>query len=288
MRSSITAWRVLGVLCACALSSQAEDGVPKVSPSEPPTAPYEIVTNPDASYVERRKAITSLVPTPDEVVGLRKLIGDAKATKALLPQQERVFMNDLMLLLCKVLPEGGGLEDELIAIGNDRARDFAVRDYAWQHLFIWYPKSGDKPRCIEALLGALDEKENSPAGAAALALARLALEHPDIDRRKIADRVVAMVGDDSRSSASRASALQACVALGERGALPSARKLLRSEHRPLSVSAIACLGALGTDDDLPILLAISNESDDLRRNAADKAVAKLGRRIGSKRRGGPQ
>jgi HEAT repeat protein len=105
---------------------------------------------------------------------------------------------------------------------------------------------------------------------------------------RIADRVVAMVGDESRSAASRTSALQACVALGEKGALPSARKLLRSEHRPLSVSAIACLGALGTDDDLPILLAISNESDDLRRNAADKAVAKLGRRIGSKRRGEPQ
>ena len=158
----------------------------------------------------------------------------------------------------------------LIETALDENQDPVIRDYAVQFIPQWLTNSGPNESGVEgdvetreALLGVLEEtltlRHESIAGTALLGLNELASQEVLSleDYRK--DAVAAAIGRDVHPL-TRITALQVAAEHGWAEALPVVRQLIDDPETSgsLRLSAIAALGALGTESDRHWFVAARN------------------------------
>ena len=101
----------------------------------------------------------------------------------------------------------------------------------------------------------------------------------EVNPEKIGKQALKVADDDTFSLASRITALQVSAMLGERGALPVARRIASSKDEiMMRVSALATLGILGDYSDIILLEQYEKGSEYRLRRAARSALDKIHKR----------
>jgi len=169
------------------------------------------------------------------------------------------------------------LPAKLIAMYRDKRHAHAWRDYCIQHLNTACTRIApdQKPAAYKTFWAATAEIDSTIAGTALIALADHR-QDPRVDSRKLAQTAARIAADTQASSAARTTALQIAAELGEKQVLPVARQLAEtaSAERPLRLSAIAALGALGSPEDITLLQHYASGNDRLLQTAAKAALHK--------------
>ena len=158
----------------------------------------------------------------------------------------------------------------LIETALDENQDPVIRDYAVQFIPQWLTNSGPNESGVEgdvetreALLGVLEEtltlRHESIAGTALLGLNELASQEVLSLEDYREDAVAAAIGRDVHPL-TRITALQVAAEHGWAEALPVVRQLIDDPETSgsLRLSAIAALGALGTESDRHWFVAARN------------------------------
>jgi hypothetical protein len=170
-------------------------------------------------------------------------------------------------------------ETTLSQILEDEDQHPVIRDYALQHLFSRYEEISDISRRnqLEALFWRMvGRTQESFAGTALLGLCDLSTKGFAIDSVEVARRALALVQNPAAASLGRISAIQVCALLGERQALPEALRTAASgETIALRASAIAVIGALGAEADLPVLQRFTEEPNPSIRRASRLAAQRI-------------
>lgn len=177
-----------------------------------------------------------------------------------------------------------GLPVVLISIYQDPEQDVVMRDYAIQHMNPAYDRAStdDKAALNQALWQAAGETDSSIAGTALLALSDLAQSNAEFDRNQIAQTALKLAGDDSCGELARITAVQLCGQMG----VPQASALIQQLAQqagsiPLRISAIAALGDLGDQGAETFLQEIAAGSEDRLKPAAETALKRLKKRLGT-------
>ncbi len=169
----------------------------------------------------------------------------------------------------------------------DETQHPVIRDYALQHAFSHYeeaiqgtatePLDGTRQsRLLELFWAALERKRESLAGTALLGLFHLSEFDASVDRGRLGRQSLAVLEAAETGELARISGFQVCRLLGEQGALqPSVAHAEKRESIPLRVSAIAAVGALGGDTELPLLRRLLAEANPSVRVAAKAAVQRI-------------
>lgn len=172
----------------------------------------------------------------------------------------RVLKNDLLNVLRHQASPPPGLTDLLIAIHRDPTQDPVLRDYALQHLVVWYEQGApDTPKAreqIRAVLEAAARGHDSLAGTALLGLHRLSAREPAFEAAKIDRLALHLVRSGATDPATRITAVAVCAERGLTEALPNIAALMDDPACvPLRLAAHAAwsrLSALaGTHLDTP-------------------------------------
>ncbi len=231
-------------------------------------------------YAERRGALEKLGRdlTADEAAALLDFLSRRPGDDALPANLLNALKNDVANLIVSQheLPPNAG--SRFVAMFGDVEQDGAWRDYCMQFLGVLYGRVGEEDRkAMRAAFAEGMKEEATPVpGTVLLAMARNA-GAPGLPREQVSATAARVSGDGAYSAAARTSALQVCAQLGETAALPTARALAADEIAPvpLRMSAIACVGALGTRTDLDLLARLANAADARLRTAAVRAGAVL-------------
>jgi len=176
------------------------------------------------------------------------------------------------------------LAAELVSIYQNQEQDVVMRDYAIQHMDPAYDQASaeEKAALSRALWQATGETDSSIAGTALLALNNLAQNDTEFDRNRIAQTALKLAGDEKCGGLARITAVQLCGQMGVTQAAPLALQLAQNAGSiPLRISAIAALGDLGGRDTETFLQEIAAGSEDRLKPAAETALKKLGKRLGT-------
>lgn len=178
--------------------------------------------------------------------------------------------------------------DQLLQrILQDEDQHPVIRDYALQHLFEYYQAtiqstpaqtvdSARRNKLMKVFWAALERKQESLAGTALLGLFYLSESDPAVDRGQLARQALDLLESRDTGELARISAFQVCGLSGERQALPKAvTAAIQTGSIPLQVSAIAAIGALGSDAELPLLRRLRGESNPSVRAAAGSAIQRI-------------
>lgn len=145
------------------------------------------------------------------------------------------------------------------------------------HLGQWYSKAdvSEQPQIAGTLWNATEKKELPIAGTALIALSNNT-SGPDISREDVADRAYELCDDARCCELAKTTALQICARLGDKRALPIARRIADSSASvPLRMSAIAAVGTLGDPSDKPLLEKYASSTDVRLRKSAQSALGRL-------------
>ena len=186
--------------------------------------------------------------------------------------------NELMTALRDQKKAPPGLTALFLELYRDPEQNPVIRDYALQHLCLWYEQvaDGEKSQIEQALWDALNEKQTSIAGTALVALAHLSEKNPQLDSGKVKDAALQLANDPACGELARITALQVCGNLGAKEILPVALDLAKnSQDTPLRISAIAALGEVGGREVQPLLKKLSKNSNTLLQLAAQAALQKI-------------
>ena len=187
---------------------------------------------------------------------------------------EAVLENDLLNVLRR--SNDPRLDKVLLHMARDPQQDSVIRDYALQHLGLWYPMARNKPEIRETLWQATDLTGNSMAGTALLALLRQAPVDPEIDRSRLGRRALEIASDRSAGELSRITALRICGQLNKTEALEPALGLVHGDASiSLQLAAIATIGDLGDDRQTELLQKLANSGSKRLAHAAAIALDKL-------------
>lgn len=239
----------------------------------------KIVGDNGVGYFDRQTAARSLDAklAPAFVAQLIEFL-DAKTGHGALDRDELLALKDVV---CSALDRQAQYPYELpvrlVEMFADREHNTAWRDYCIQHLNSGYDRA--QPEQREAIRKtfwvASDEINSTIAGTALIAL-RDHRSDPAINSTAIAAKALDIASNDFASDAARITAIQICAELDERKVLPYARKLVQTaKERPLRMSAIATLGALGELADREILVQYAASSDLLIQRAAKSALTRF-------------
>jgi hypothetical protein len=195
----------------------------------------------------------------------------------------RAFKNEIMDLLLSRRPADPSLTQLLIGLYRDAHQDPVIRDYAIQHLGVWYARIPDsqsqseqRETIQETLREALRETDSSIAGTSLLALRKLSDTQPEIDKAKVGQAALQMAEDDHCGTLARTTALSVCGRMRVAGVLFVARRLAVSAPSiPLQLSAIAVLGDLGGADERTLLEQIDRGSSSELKPAARSSLQRL-------------
>ncbi len=174
-----------------------------------------------------------------------------------------------------------GLAEALIAIYQDSDQDPILRNYALQHLGLWYPKAelSEKQRVHNVLMEASQEPSDL-AGTALLAAQRLSQDHEEFEPGQITESALRVARDDGRGELARITGLQVCSRLGATEILPVAIRLAQNGGSvSLRLSAIAVIGDLGDAIMLRPLDALSADANPRIQTAARSALSRLRGRL---------
>jgi hypothetical protein len=157
--------------------------------------------------------------------------------------------NDILNVLRRQSPPPSGFTETLIGIYRDPAQDSVIRDYAIQHLVVWYEQGApDTPQARDRIRAALFEaagESGSIAGTALLGLHLLSAEDPALGQDDINRVALRLVCSAKTQVASRITAIQVCAERGLKEAVPAIQAVAEAQGCvPLRLSALAALARL--------------------------------------------
>jgi hypothetical protein len=167
---------------------------------------------------------------------------------------------------------GGEIETQLVRVVRE-AGDIVIRDYALQHLAMLADPAKPGP-ALQLLTEAAGWKDSPLSGTAIVNLVHL---HEDpATAAGLADLALALAADPAAHEASRSSALQVGVLLGDKRFLEPAVDLARRSpivaHR---VSALRVISILGGPEQRPLLLQLRRRGPEPVTALANAALAKF-------------
>jgi len=235
-----------------------------------PTSPITqllIHPNKKASYSSMQKALQRL---PEElsfadVSALREVLDRPieNFPKRLRPIEVNSIKNDILdkLLRQKKLPTGMGYQ--LVKMVEDSKNDSIWRDYSIQYMPQYYERAlqdssvseQERTAVRNALFSALNQREDTLAGTALIALELLSKNDPDFDRKTILKTATEITNDETASTSSRLTALRISAKKGDaKSVVKTARTLAQTgETVLLRSAAIVTLGEIGSFDDQELL-----------------------------------
>lgn len=246
-----------------------------------------IIGQRETEYFPRVYAIHSLendLP-PDQVEACIEFLYRKLETQALEDLEFNGLKNELVLKLMRQKSPSPALATALVEMYRDRSYDDTWRNYCVQFFGKCYPyltKSEDREQMTSAIYDALHERTNRIAGTAGYMLSHM-VDYPGFDRQDIIDRIYEALIDPVCSAGSRIMLLQASAELGDRRALPVARKLMQNTNPLLRMSAIGAIGYLGDASDLPELEKLADSNDLSKQTPARSAIEKIKQRMVNKR-----
>lgn len=230
------------------------------------------------TYQDRFNAVDSLSNqlTFPQVQVLLSYLEERKIPKGLTESDWYSLKNEVMNRLRNQEVRPRELTSVLINLALDPKRDAGTRDYALQHLGLWYSKTlnVEERIRIEKTFWSLTKQPSSPfAGVALMSMFRLQqdLEVAEPDNNKqLLSTALALAGDSNALPETRTSSLAICAEVGSNDALPLSRKLALSEPTyPLRLAALHLLGKLGHAEDMDLLknLSSSDPAPEIRKSA---------------------
>ena len=192
----------------------------------------------------------------------------------------RGIKNDVMKALRHqaVLPDG--LTELLTKIYHDQKQDNVIRDYAIQHLTLWYGESATESENaklqVRNLLNEAMLENGSVAGTALLGSHRLAGTDRAFVQDEISENAIRLAQSSDASVPTRITAIQVCAERGIKEILPMLKSLAESnESVALRISALSALGSLSTREDVPILKQFASANNEQMRQIARTALDRL-------------
>ena len=188
--------------------------------------------------------------------------------------------NDLLNVLRNQTTPPAGLTDTLLEIYRDAAQDSVIRDYAIQHLFLWYEQGAhdtlDAKEKIRAVLHEATRQNTSTAGTALLGLHRLSAGDAAFSQQEIDRLALSLALSADTELATRITAIQVCAERGISEVLPTMELLARTSRCvPLRLSAIAALGRLGGPEHAGRLRQVAGGQNEAVRPALQSALRRL-------------
>lgn len=219
-------------------------------------------------YAERVRLIHCLPSylTPEQLERCRAFLESPLAGQPLSDLEYNGLKNELVFALLRQREGLTELGELLVRMARAPGTDATWRDYCVQFLGKCYPRIAD-PESRKAMAEALWEalrtgRRGRVAGSAARQLMTLGRTFPEFPPEKIAAASLEALRDPACSEEAMTALLQVCGTLGEGGALPIARDIAgRSSSPVLRASAIAAIGMLGDEDDLPLLKRLASSGD---------------------------
>ncbi|MCW5553212.1 MAG: hypothetical protein KIS67_13765 [Verrucomicrobiae bacterium] len=161
--------------------------------------------------------------------------------------------NDILNVLRMQNSPPPGFTDTLISIWSNPAQDVVLRDYALQHLFVWYEQgaldAADARTEIEDTLFGAACQFNSLAGTALLGLHRLSAADPAFSHGEINRLALRLIQSPATDLATRITAIQICAERGLKEALPAIEAVAQaSDCVPLRLSASAATTRLSGEE----------------------------------------
>jgi len=158
--------------------------------------------------------------------------------------------NDILNVLRDQTLPPARLTETMIGIYRDPAQDSVIRDYAIQHLVVWYERDapdalGAKEK-IRAVIQEAACEQSSIAGTALLGLHRLSERDAAFDQAEIDRLALRLAQSPDTPIATHITAIQVCAERGLKEALPAIEPLAQAPNCvPLRLSANAALARLG-------------------------------------------
>jgi hypothetical protein len=284
-------------------------GNPAISTTTPAAQPARViqssVQNLQQPQVEALSEQMRLIVRPDGKTGFKERVAAVHAIKEdlnneelrafygylLAPahdqgdrEQENWLRNEMLDKLVTQQKPPAGLIDVLNAIYQDKDQDVVMRDYAIQHMNPAYAQANteEKTALRQALWQATGETDGSIAGTALLALNDLAQNNAEFEKNKITEVALKLAGDEQCGELARITAVQICGRSDATQAVPLVLQLAQSAGSiPLRISAIAALGDLGDRSVETVLQQIATGNEDRLKPAAESALQRLNKRLGT-------
>ena len=134
----------------------------------------------------------------------------------------------------------------------------------------------------QALWQAAEETDSSIAGTALLALNDLAQNNAEFEKDKIARTALKLAGNEQCGELARITAVQICGQTDATQAAPLILQLAQNAGSiPLRITAIAALGDLGDRSAEGFLQQIAAGNEDRLKPAAESALKRLNKRLGT-------
>jgi len=195
--------------------------------------------------------------------------------------------NDVMNILARQRNLPAPWDEMVAALYEDELQPWVIRDYALQHLFDFCDQASRtghlrelnaaRRQRIQALFwNAVEQTQQSVAGTALLALWRLSAVGMGVDRERVAAKSIELVEAPNTGELARITALQVSADSGQQGILKSAMALAEAGQKiPLRASAIAAVGRLGNQEQLPWLERQAADANPSLKIAVDAAVKQI-------------
>jgi len=199
---------------------------------------------------ERVKALLARSLTPEDIEVAYTFLHTEKVPQGMSMQYYHWLVDELITVLRFQVRDGQQLAQNLSQLAKNTERDSIVRDYALQHLgHLHQQEKGDRAEIETVLWSALDQKNDTFAGTALLAL-KGAHQDGRLTRtnHNLSTRVQEIAANDDYSLASRVTA----VGLANNFSSPRAQILARQVVEDKSAPAmlrIASMAVLSKDAD---------------------------------------
>lgn len=253
----------------------------------PAVAQMDDVKVPDEAWAAVRAG-----GTREDVEALYAFLEDARVPEGLEPGDVHELKNEMLnSLRCMPVPPRD-LGRELIRIHRNPDQDEVIRDYALQHLGLWYEhirlggatvaRREEELAGIRAVLrAALEQTDGSFAGTALLVSLHLSGRFSEFSRADIGRAAHAMAGDGACADMTRTTAIRVCGQLGLAEALSTALDVAGgSGPVVLRMAAIATVGDIGGPETATVLEGVAGDPDARIRSAGDAALQQMRERNG--------
>lgn len=186
-----------------------------------------------------------------DLPALYDMVRTAGAAYGLNTAQERSLVNEALNRIRQLGGGGLGLEDMLEGVAKDPSRDPGVREYALQHLYLWYPDSGKKGD-IERVFWEMADG-SILASVSLLYLHRLDSKGNIKGGNKLDAAILKVMGMTGLRDADKITLMAVASERNLKKALPTILEWARGPGWLVTVAATDAIGWLGDEDDLAYL-----------------------------------
>lgn len=259
------------------VSRQEDRAEPSAPPSPSPDVLCVVGKGADRSLTARSRALERLGEDMADMDAetLKEFLLHARREPTLDDHQYHLLVQRIMASL-RSQNDSSGLWPCLIQLASGDRYSMIVRDYATQHLGIWYQDQDRIPEVEAFLWSVLESPDSAFFGTAAMAVwPFLSREQPRFDTSRLAQAALMRLRSTAASDAPDINAVWLCAKLNVSEALPLIRPWAASSRPAIALPAIHAVGALGARDDLPALRRLAVTSDPAVQNVINKAISNI-------------